>query len=97
MNWYKRKRIHSRGRRGLAGAKQSRSAARMGWALAGCEYSTMFVNRVKEVEKPVGRHDRGIDMDVHDPGLRIIRPQLSVDKAGGRLIVCLVLVRGSKS
>jgi hypothetical protein len=97
MNWYKRKRIHSRGRRGLAGAKQSRSAAGMGWALAGCNYSSMFVNRVKEVEKPVGRHDRGIDMDVHDPGLRIIRPQLSVDKAGGRLIVCLVLVRGSKS
>jgi hypothetical protein len=57
----------------------------------------MFVNRVKEVEKPVGRHGRGMDMDVHDPGLRIIRPQLSVDKAGGQLLVNLVLVRGAKS
>lgn len=46
----------------------------------------MFVNRVKEVEKPVGRQDRGVDRDVHDPGLRIIRPQLSVDKAGVHLL-----------
>ena len=47
----------------------------------------MFVNRVKEVEKRVGRQDRGIDRGVHDPGLRTIRPQLSVDKAGVHLLV----------
>ena len=41
----------------------------MGWALAGCNYSSMFVNRVKEVEKPVELEGRGTSRDSHDPGL----------------------------
>jgi hypothetical protein len=46
----------------------------------------MFVNKMdvdKEVEKPVELANRGRDKVSRDPGLGIIRSQLSGDKAGG--------------
>lgn len=69
-------------RRGESGAKQSRSDARIEWA----PVASMFVNKMdvdKEVEKPVELANRGRDKVSRDPGLGIIRSQLSGDKAGG--------------
>ena len=67
---------------------QNRVAALLGWDGPSQVATTVVCSSIESRKlRSLWGVDRGVDRDVHDPGLRTIRPQLSVDKAGVHLLV----------